>query len=352
MRRGDIYYADLGQTYGSEQGGLRPIIIIQNDIGNRFSGTVIIAPITSRIKASLPTHVFVNTTKIRNSIVLLEQIRTIDKDRLQNYIGHVSDEIMEKVDEALKVSLGLNAKKKRDDTVNDLQVFDNKEMGLKARTILNNDGSISVNAEDTAIGFGWTQTQNKNGKQYISIRWETLNGYCSEFGFPNKLGKDDYIPESLFYRLGMKANNPAAEKFQNWLAMDVIPSIRKTGRYQFKKMTPEEMMRVQLGMLDGHEERISKLENTMNIDYGQQRVLEKEVAKVVIDSLGGKDSVAYKEIGKKVFSECNHDVKDYFHVNSRNNIPRSRFDDAVGYIREWQPCTNTKVAIRECNVQV
>lgn len=119
-----------------------------------------------------------------------------------------------------------------------------------------------------------------------------------------------------------------------------------------KRMTPEEMMRIQLGMIDRHEERLSKLENTMNIDYGQQRVLEKEVAKVVIDSLGGKDSDAYREISKKVFSECNRDVKDYFHVNSRNNIPRLRFDDAVDYIRNWMPCSNTRMAIKECNAQM
>ena len=119
-----------------------------------------------------------------------------------------------------------------------------------------------------------------------------------------------------------------------------------------KRMTPEEMMRVQLGMIDGHEERISKLENTMNIDYGQQRVLEKEVAKVVIESLGGKDSNAYREIAKKVFSECNRDVKDYFHVNSRNNIPRLQFNDAVDYIRNWTPCSNTRMLIRDCNAQM
>ena len=232
--------------------------------------------------------------------------------------------------------------------MNELQIFDNEELGLSVRTILNDDGSISVNAEDTAIGFGWTQNQNKNGKKYTSVRWETLNGWCRTFGFPNSLGKDDYIPESLFYRLGMKACNAVADKFQNWLAMEVIPSIRRTGSYQ-KPMTPEEMMRVQLGMIDGHEERISKLENTMNIDYGQQRVLEKEVAKVVIESLGGKDSNAYREIAKKVFSECNHDIKDYFHVNSRNNIPRLRFDDAVDYIRNWTPCSNTRMLIKEKN---
>ena len=119
-----------------------------------------------------------------------------------------------------------------------------------------------------------------------------------------------------------------------------------------KQMSPEEMMRIQLGMIDKHEERLSKLENTMNIDYGQQRVLEKEVSRVVIESLGGKDSNAYHEISKKVFSECNRDVKDYFHVNSRNNIPRLRFDEAVDYIRGWTPCSNTRMEIKECNVQI
>lgn len=118
-----------------------------------------------------------------------------------------------------------------------------------------------------------------------------------------------------------------------------------------KRMTPEEMMRVQLGMIDDVSDRVTKLENTMNIDYGQQRVLEKEVAAVVIESLGGKDSNAYREISKKVFAECNHDIKDYFHVNSRNNIPRLRFEDAVDYIKNWTPCSNTRMLIKECNAQ-
>ncbi|NJJ36626.1 phage repressor protein/antirepressor Ant [Clostridioides difficile] len=111
------------------------------------------------------------------------------------------------------------------------EVFTNEQLGTSVRMISYEDGSIGINAEDTAIGFGWYQTQNKNGKQYISIRWETINKYCKEFGFPNKLGKDDYIPESLFYMLGMKAKNEAALKFQKWLATDVIPTIRKHGAY-------------------------------------------------------------------------------------------------------------------------
>lgn len=221
--------------------------------------------------------------------------------RFGNFVCQLSAETMMRVEKAIEVSLALHKEERGEVEMNELKVFNNEELGLEVRTLLNDDGSISVNAEDTAIGFGWTQ--EKNRKTYV--RWETFRVYCQEIGFSQNVGKDDYIPESLFYRLGMKASNARADKFQNWLALEVIPSIRKTGGYQYKKMTPEEIMRVQLGMIDGHEERISKLENTMNVDYGQQRVLEKEVGKVVLEHLSGKESPAYKELGKKVFAECN-----------------------------------------------
>lgn len=351
-KRGEVHWTDLRGCEGHEEGKRRPVLIIQNDKGNMNSQTTIVAPITTHSREFI-THVYCQEQSLDyRSQVLLEQIRTIDKSRVGNYICALNSEVMAEVDEKIKISLALNNEERKAGTMEGLRVFNNDALGLKVRTILNEDGSISVNAEDTAIGFGWYQNQNKNGKEYISIRWERMNSFSEECGFPHKWGKDDYIPESLFYRLGMKANNAVADKFQNWLAMDVIPSIRKTGSYQYKKMTPEEMMRVQLGMIDGHEERISRLENTMNIDYGQQRVLEKGVASVVIEALGGKDSNAYREIGKKVFAECNRDVKDYFHVNSRNNIPRVRFDDAVEYINNWTPCRNTVIEIQEYNAQI
>ncbi|MCC0645473.1 hypothetical protein KGF41_14505 [Clostridioides sp. ZZV14-6150] len=107
------------------------------------------------------------------------------------------------------------------------EVFSNEELGVNVRTISYEDGSIGINAEDTAIGFGWYQ--EKNNKAYV--RWETINSYLEEFGFSQLVGKDDYIPESLFYMLGMKAKNEAALKFQKWLATDVIPTIRKHGAY-------------------------------------------------------------------------------------------------------------------------
>lgn len=115
--------------------------------------------------------------------------------------------------------------------MNEVKLFENEDLGIFVRTVLNDDGSISVNAEDAAIGYGWTQTQTKNGKEYVSVRWERMNRFSAECGFPHEWGKDDYIPESLFYRLGMKAGNAKAERFQNWLALKVIPAIRKTGSY-------------------------------------------------------------------------------------------------------------------------
>ena len=111
VKRGDIYYADLSPVVGSEQGGMRPVLIIQNDVGNRYSPTVIAAAITSRMgKAKLPTHIDVYATRAglsRDSVVLLEQLRTLDKRRLKEKMGHLDEDVMREIDTAIAVSLGL-----------------------------------------------------------------------------------------------------------------------------------------------------------------------------------------------------------------------------------------------------
>lgn len=111
IRRGDIYYADLSPVVGSEQGGLRPVLIVQNDVGNRHSPTVIAAAITSKMgKTKLPTHIDIYAEKAglaKDSVVLLEQIRTIDKKRLGERMGHLDDEIMGEVNAAITISFGL-----------------------------------------------------------------------------------------------------------------------------------------------------------------------------------------------------------------------------------------------------
>ncbi len=111
VKRGDIYYADLSPVVGSEQGGIRPVLIIQNDIGNKYSPTVIAAAITSRInKAKMPTHIELCAKEYglnKDSVILLEQIRTIDKKRLREKIGCLDNELMNEVNDALSVSFGL-----------------------------------------------------------------------------------------------------------------------------------------------------------------------------------------------------------------------------------------------------
>ena len=112
MRRGDVYYADLRPVIGSEQGGIRPVLIIQNDVGNKHSPTVICAAITSKMnKAKLPTHIELNARLYdmdNDSVVLLEQLRTIDKKRLNDIVCHLDGDIMRRVNRALKVSLELD----------------------------------------------------------------------------------------------------------------------------------------------------------------------------------------------------------------------------------------------------
>ncbi len=111
VKRGDIYYADLSPVVGSEQGGVRPVLIVQNDVGNKYSPTVICAAVTSQInKAKLPTHIEISASKyrlVKDSVILLEQIRTIDKKRLREKVCQLDMPIMKKVDVALMTSLGL-----------------------------------------------------------------------------------------------------------------------------------------------------------------------------------------------------------------------------------------------------
>ena len=111
IKRGDIFYADLSPVIGSEQGGLRPVLIVQNDVGNKYSPTVIAAAITSRMgKTRLPTHIDIHADRVglsKDSVILLEQIRTLDKKRLKEKMGHLDDDVMNRVDLAIAVSFGI-----------------------------------------------------------------------------------------------------------------------------------------------------------------------------------------------------------------------------------------------------
>lgn len=227
----------------------------------------------------------------------------------------------------------------------ELQIFNSKEFGdIRTVTIDNEPWFVG---KDVATALGYAKPLNA-----LSTHVEKDDSLKQ--GITDSLGREQetiFINESGLYALIFGSKLDSAKRFKRWVTSEVLPAIRKTGSYQ-KPLTPQEMLRIQLGMIDNHEDRIADLEQNMTIDYGQQMVLGDTVSKVVIDALGGKESNAYKEISKKVFAECNGDLKHYFNVNARNNVPKKKFDEAVQYVKNWQPCTNTRIMIQECNAQL
>lgn len=213
------------------------------------------------------------------------------------------------------------------------------------------DGTAYLRLEDVARGLGFTKKADSGNEV---VNWTRVRQYLADLGVVQKCTTGDYIPENIFYRLAMKAKNETAEKFQALVADEIIPSIRKTGSYMMPKLSKEMQA---LFMLDTRtqrqEERLTALENTMTVDYNQQRVLRKAISRAVIGALGGEDTPAYidNHVRSKVYSECNHDVQDWFRVNSVGNIPRKRFDEAIEYVNRWKPSTNTVMLIQQTNGQ-
>lgn len=343
MKRGDVYFASLGYKTGSEQGGYRPVVIIQNDKGNTFSPTVLVACITKKNKRNLPTHVKL-PKKLGfdcDSTVMAEQIKTIDKTKLEEFVCHLPEEYMEKIDDSLKISFGIKEKEKKN--MEQLQIFKNEEFGEIRTTTINNEPYFCLkdicevleikNISDckkrlNPKGVGTTEILTRGGRQQAN-----------------------FINESNLYKVIFQSRKESAERFTDWVTSEVLPAIRKTGSYQLSA-NPLEQIKIIAGGVLQMDERLTKLENTMTIDYAQQQSITKAVNKAVTKVLGGKGSNAYHEVGKKVFAECNRDIKDFFCVNARNNIPKAKFQNAMDYIGRWEPSTNTKLLIKDCNAQM
>ena len=226
--------------------------------------------------------------------------------------------------------------------MNSLQIFNSEEFG-EIRTI-EIDGKPYFVGTDVAKALGYS---NPRKAILDHCKGVTKRDTPTSSGIQSM----SYINEGDLYRLIMKSKLPSAEKFESWVMDEVLPTIRKTGSYQKPLTTVEQIQVIATGFLD-HEERLNRLENTMTIDYVQQESIRDLVSSVVIAHLGGKESNAYREIGKKVFAECNRDIKTYFTVNARNNIPKLRFEESMEYVRNWHPCTNTVMMIRDCNAQM
>ncbi len=238
--------------------------------------------------------------------------------------------------------------------MNDIQIFNSPEFG-EIRTVVI-DGQPWFVGRDIAKALGYARPDN------------AVSTHCKHSlkqGVPSLQSSDKeveatIISEGDMYRLISKSKLKSAEQFEEWVFDEVLPTIRKTGQYgqaQIPMTIPEQIQLLAQGYVELEqkvntvEQKVVNLENNMTIDYGQQRVLEDAVNKTVTEVLGGKTSYAYEEIGRKVFAECNRDLKHYFSVNARANVPRKRFDEAVEYAKNWKPCTNTVMRIQNYNAQ-
>lgn len=226
-----------------------------------------------------------------------------------------------------------------------LMIFEGHDM-----EVFEFDGQVLFNpkhvAEILGIADVKSSTRNFNSKQLIKVKNSDVHNM--HFRKLNNAG-ENFLTESGVYKLIFRSHKPEAERFSDWVTDELLPSVRKSG--SCKPLSPQEMMRIQLGMIDDHEDRIKSLESNMVIDYGQQQTLRQHVNKAVLNALGGKNTEAYAYISKVVFAECNRDLQDRFKVNSRNNIPRKRYEEAIDYVGNWEPKTNTKLRIDEYNRQ-
>lgn len=235
--------------------------------------------------------------------------------------------------------------------MNKMQIFNNEEFGqIRTVTIDNEPWFVGYDVAD-ALGYknqsdALAKHVAEEDKQVLQKSQITTLAFVPNRGFT-------FINESGLYALIFGSKLESAKRFKHWVTSEVLPAIRRTGSYDMEQYSPEmKAILMHDKKLVKMDERVTDLENNMTIDYGQQQALGDAVNRSVLDVLGGKESEAYKTIGKKVFAECNRDLKHFFHVNARNNVPKKRFDEAVEYAQSWRPCTNTLLLIKECNSQI
>ena len=236
---------------------------------------------------------------------------------------------------------------------NEVQVFDN----LKVKEV---NGQVMFDAETAAIGMGLIDTSKGTQK----VRWGRVNQYLRLDGrTAPKVALGDFITESQLYKLAIKANNPVADRFQDWVTEEVVPAIRKTGSYQSQPTLrlPEnnaEMLQVIQSANEEQNKRIDQVEDTVDdlkdrfgLPAAQAKSLEQARKRHVVVLLGGFDSNAYQSVSGKTFRQIGSDFKERFDVPRYDSLPLSKFDEGMDYIKTWLLPTNLALEVRELNSQ-
>lgn len=228
---------------------------------------------------------------------------------------------------------------------NEVQVFN----GLKIKEV---NGQVMFDAESAAIGLGIVES---NGKY---VRWQRVNKYLGENS--PLVEKGDFITEPQFYKLAIKANNETAERFQDWVTTEVLPSIRKTGGYQAKPMTPMELLETQFEALkevsaDQKELRgeFAELKEQFGLPNDLRKRFTKARNKRVVEVMGGYYGTAYntKKLRNAVYRQLGNVIKDRFVISEFASLPMSKFDEVMRLTQNWQPDEVLTFAINGANEQ-
>jgi mRNA-degrading endonuclease toxin of MazEF toxin-antitoxin module/prophage antirepressor-like protein len=310
IQRGEIFLSTyIGEGYLEK---LRPVVVIQNNLGNKHSRSIIVAAVTSKPKKELPVNVIIDPAKysleVENCTIMANQIFTIDKDYLRYKKGCLDAEDLGRLDEALKASFDLkNQEGKRMENIVTIQ-------GI--RGFIDSNGVAQLSVEDVSWGLGFTQ--EKNGTAYI--RWETVNGYLREFGFSQQVGKDQFIPENIFYRLAMKAKNERAERFQVLVADVILPQIRKTGSYSVKPMSELEILKKSVDLLLEQQKELAVVKE--NLETVNHRIDSLDAVNVEGDPQQRLVKMVQKLAYKAgiTYSNAWNQFKDAFNMAYRTNL--------------------------------
>ena len=210
---------------------------------------------------------------------------------------------------------------------------------------MNDNGSIEFDAEQSAIGFGICL--EKQGVKYV--RWERVRKYLNS----PQVEKGDFISESQFYKLAIKANNQVAEKFQDWVTKEVLPNIRKHGFYQIKPLNTQQQIRLIAQGTSELNERLENIEQRMGLPGNMAHEFTQRRNKKIIQVLGGKDSNAYqdKQLRSRTYRAMFAAYKNVFMQDRYNDVPLKRFDEVVKFVGNWFPPYELQSEIQATNAQ-
>lgn len=337
---------------------MRPVVIIQNDIGNKYSPAVIVAIITTKKKkVDFPTHVHIGVSEgiPKDSVIMLEQLRTIDKCRVKDFVCRLSDEVIEKLDKKLEISLGLKKnleeEKKGEGGLNELQIFNSSEFGV-IRTVVENGEPMFCLAD---VCRALELTQPSKVKERLIEKGVNTIPTLTKGGTQKLL----YINEANLYKTIFQSRKESAERFTDWVTGEVLPALRKTGGYQMKPLSvPEQIQLLAQGnvelekKVDAVSERMDTLEQDMPLYGCEIDEVRGHVNRKGVDVLGGKQSEAYRDasIRGSLYSDMYGQLKrEYGAVTSYKSIKRKYIADVHEFIDCYAPPTVLAEQINNAN---